>query len=102
MPTIPPLPRERVKEDVPFSHSEIDSMFMKENTGTRKVWVCLFTCLVTRAIHLKLMHDMSTEQFLLGFRRFVARHGSLQEIKSDNAGQFKLAAETIDKIGVKY
>lgn len=95
MPTIPPLPREHVKEAVPFSHSGIDyfgPMFVKENMGTQKVWVCLFTCLVTRANHLELMQDLSTEHFLLGFRRFIARHRSPKEIISDNAGQFKLAA----------
>ena len=77
MPLIPPLYRERVKEAVPFSHSGIDyfgPMYVKANTGTQKVWICLFTCLVTRAVHLELMQDMSTEQFLLGLRRFVARH----------------------------
>ena len=36
------------------------------------VWVCLFTCLVTRAIHVELMKDMTTEEFLLGFRRFIS------------------------------
>lgn len=41
---------------------------------------------------------MTTEQFLLGLRRFVVRHGSPRSIISDNASQFRLAAETIDKI----
>ena len=44
------------------------------------------------------MQDMSTEQFLLGLRRFVARHGGPREITSDNAAQFKIAADTIDKL----
>ena len=42
--------------------------------------------------------DMSTEMFLLGLRRFVARHGSPREITSDNVSQFKLAHDTIDKL----
>ena len=54
---------------------------------------CLFTCLVTRDIHLELIMDMSTEMFLLGLRRCVARHGCPCEIISDNASQFKLAHE---------
>ena len=101
MPTMPPLPRERVNEAVPFAHCGIDyfgPMYIKQSSGPQKVWVCLYTCLSTRAIHLELMQDMTTEQFLLGLRRFVARHGSPRDITSDNAPQFKLAAETIDKI----
>ena len=62
------------------------------------MWVCLFTCLVTRAVHLELLEDMSTERFLMGLRRFIACRGSPYEIISDNAGQFKLASGTIDKL----
>ena len=101
MPVMPPLPKQRVSESVPFSHCGIDyfgPLYVKENSGTKNVWVCLFKCLVTRAVHLELILDMSTEMFLLGLRRFVARHGSPREILSDNASQFKLAQDTIDKL----
>ena len=100
MPNMPPLPAKRVSQSTPFSHCGVDyfgPLFIKYKTETKKVWVCLYTCLVTRAVHLELMSDMSTEQFLLGFRRFLARHGKPDEIISDNASQFKLASDTIDK-----
>ena len=60
MPTMPPLPRQRVRESTPFSYCGIDyfgPLYVTETTGSQKVWVCLFTCLVTRAIHLELMMD---------------------------------------------
>ena len=101
MPPMPPLPTKRVTQSSPFSHSGVDyfgPLFMKSKNESRKVWVCLYTCLVTRAIHLELMSDMSTEQFLLGFRRFLSRHGKIKEIISDNASQFKLASDIIDKV----
>ena len=101
MPIMPPLPKQRVSESVPFSHCGIDycgPLYNTEKSGSQKVWVCLFTCLVTSAIHLELIQDMSTEKFLLGLRRFVARHGSPCEIISDNASTFKLAQDTIDKL----
>ena len=101
MPPMPPLPTKRVTQSSPFSHSGVDyfgPLFMKSKNESRKVWVCLYTCLVTRAIHLELMSDMSTEQFLLGFRRFLSRHGKIKEIISDNASQFKLASNIIDKV----
>ena len=60
--------------------------------------MCLYTCLVTRAVHLDLMSYMSTGQFVLGFRRFVERHSTPKEIISDNASQFKIASDVINKL----
>ena len=101
MPLMPPLPIERVSECPPYTYTGIDyfgPLFIKSMKERQKVWVCLYTCLVTRAIHLEMMHDMSTSQFLLGFRRFVARHGKPRKVISDNAAQFKLASDTIKKL----
>ena len=58
----------------------------------------LYTCLVTRAVHLELMSDMSTEQFLLGFKRFVARHVEPKDIISDNPFKCQLASDAINKL----
>ena len=101
MPLMPPIPTDRVSTSAPFTYAGVDyfgPLFTKKRTETQKVWVCLYTCLVTRAIHLELMYDMTTQQFLLGFRRFVACHGKPNRIISDNAAQFKLASETINKV----
>ena len=94
MPLMPPIPTERVSASAPFTYVGVDyfgPLFMKVNRQTQKVWVCLYTCLATRAIHLEQMNDMTTQQFLLGFRRFIARHGKPNKIIPDNAAQFKLA-----------
>ena len=101
MPLMPPIPTERVSASAPFTYTGVDyfgPLFIKVKRETQKVWVCLYTCLVTRAIHLELMYDMTTQQFLLGFRRFIARHGKPTRIISDNAAQFKLASGTIAKL----
>ena len=84
----------RVTEEIAFTRTGLDylgPMIIKTTEGQMKVWVCLFTCMVTRAIHLELLQDMSSEEFLLGFRRFVSQRGSPVEIISDNALQFKTA-----------
>ncbi|GFV88155.1 integrase catalytic domain-containing protein [Trichonephila clavipes] len=44
-----------------------------DNQGTRKSYVSLFTCAVTRAVHLELVSDMSTKCFYFVLRRFLAR-----------------------------
>ena len=52
---MPPLPTSRVSASVPFTYTGIDyfgPMFIKNKTEIQKVWVRLFTCLITRPIHL--------------------------------------------------
>ena len=41
---------------------------------------------------------MSAELFLLGFRRFISRHGKPKEIICDNAMQFILASDTLENL----
>ncbi|GFX69878.1 integrase catalytic domain-containing protein [Trichonephila clavipes] len=67
------------------------AILVKDNQGTRKSYVSLFTCAVTRAVHLELVSDMSTKCFLLALRRFLARRGNCKVIYSDNARTFKAA-----------
>ena len=101
MPLMPPFPSERVTEAVPFTFTGIDfcvPLFIKSKPETSKIWICLFTCLVTRAVHLELIHSMTTEDFLLGLRRFLASRGKPRKIISDNAGQFKLASGSVRKL----
>ena len=51
-------------------------------------YVCLFTCLVTRAVHLEVCHDLSTDCLLMTIRRFVSRRGYPDLIVSDNGKNF--------------
>ena len=59
MPTIPPLPAARDTRSFPFTETGLDylgPLYIKdESTEEKKVWVCLFTCLRLRAIHLELV-----------------------------------------------
>ena len=71
MPSFAPLPKTCVTEATPFSRTGLDylgPMFIRTGKDQRQVWICLFTCLMTRALHLELLRVMSTEEFLLGFR----------------------------------
>ena len=100
-PIMPPLPKSRVTQSQPFSNIGLDyfgPLYVKCDTEKNKVWICLFTCMVTRAVHLELVQDMTTEQFLLAFRRFISQRGVPIEIISDNALQFKTAGRTLDLV----
>lgn len=61
------------------------------NQQASKVYGCVFSCFTSRAIHLELVTDLSTETFLLAFRRFMARRGIPRKCYSDNAKTFKMA-----------
>lgn len=101
MPPMASLPKSRVTKAVPFSKIGLDylgPLYIRSETGTEKVWVCLFTCMIIRAVHLEVVLDASTEEFLLGLRRFIATRGKPDEILSDNASQFKAASTTLDLV----
>ena len=93
-PTIPDLPEERVSQDPPFANTGIDfagPLYVQNlhSTDKTKVYVCLFTCASTRAIHLELINDLSGGSFLQAFRRFSSRRGLPNVVMSDNAKTFK-------------
>ena len=61
----------------------------------KKVWICLFTCCVTRVVHLEIVPDLSADSFLRCFKRFTARRGIPHKMISDNGKTFKAAAKSI-------
>ena len=58
---------------------------VREGSELKKMWVCLFTCLTVRAIHLEWVTDLTAVQSLSCLRRFASRHGRPELIISDNA-----------------
>ena len=100
-PPPPPLPEFRVKEEPPFTYVGLDfagPLYVKNpncNSPQQKVWICLYTCCVTRAIHLDLVPNLTTNAFLRSFRRFTARRGRPSFVVSDNGSTFKPAAREI-------
>lgn len=53
-----------------------------------KGYVCVFVCLATKAVHLELVTDLSTNGFLSLLKRFVSRRGVCADLYSDNATNF--------------
>ena len=64
----------------------------------KKSYILLFTCGVIRALHLELASDMTTDSFMLDFRRFIARRGNCKIIYSDNVKSFKKAKQEIENL----
>ena len=57
--------------------------------GVEKAYILLSTCFLSRAIHLEVTRDLTTEEWLNAFRRLVARRGKPQLLYSDNATTFR-------------
>ena len=62
-----------------------------------KCYICLFTCTSSRAVHLELVSNLSTEAFLRAFRKFTARRG-IPAVISDNFSSFKKAFKDLDAV----
>ena len=92
----PQLPEFRVQKSPPFLNVGCDYLgplmvrdVFESNNDMHKVEVVLYTCAVTRAVHLDLVPDLSASAFLRSFKRFINRRGIPKLIISDNATCFK-------------
>lgn len=83
------LPREKVTPARPFMRMGVDyagPIFVRtkgRGHHAHKAFIALFVCLCTRAVHLEVVSDYTTEAFLAALRRFTARRGICREIYSD-------------------
>ena len=98
---MPPLPSSRIANVSPFSNVGIDyfgPVFIKHQDSNRKAWVCLFVCMVTRALHMELLADMTTAEFLFSLLCFAARYGTSTSVVSDKAtppAPFKIVGSSL-------
>ena len=86
------LPASRVNLSVPFAHTGVDytgHLWVRNKSGEKvKVYILIFTCFNTRAVHLEAVNPMSTAEFIVAFVRFVNRYVTLIIVYSDNAKSF--------------
>ena len=54
----------------------------------QKRYLCVFTCLSVRAVHLEMAWGLDTDAFLNAFTRFISRRGVPKEVVSDNGTNF--------------
>ena len=98
------LPTHRTKKVRSFMCIGIDyfgPIYVKEGKRQSKVWISLFCCTTTRAVHMEIVDSMTTQDFMHALRRFIARRGVPAEIITDNAKQFQIASSILSPKYVK-
>ncbi|XP_018396272.1 PREDICTED: uncharacterized protein LOC108774619 [Cyphomyrmex costatus] len=48
----------------------------------------MFVCFATKAVHIELVSDLTTDTFLAAFKRFISRRGKPSHMWSDNGTTF--------------
>ncbi|GFT06515.1 integrase catalytic domain-containing protein [Trichonephila clavipes] len=89
------LPYERVNMAPPFSITGLDLggpyfvTYKHQRKGVlNKIYVCVCICFVTRAIHLEILSNLTSDAITATLKRFMSRRGKCSKIFTDNATNF--------------
>lgn len=105
-PKMADLPSFRVCETPKaFTHTGVDyagpihvTLTRRRGQRSQKAYICLFTCLTTRAVHIELASDLSSDTFMSAFKRFLSRRGPISHLYSDNGTNFVGAKAQLNEI----
>jgi hypothetical protein len=86
-----------------FAHTSVDfggPFITVQGRGKRreKRYLCLFTCLASRAVHLEIAFGLDTSSFLNAFFRMVNRRGLPVKMLSDNGLNFVGAEKELKEL----
>ena len=96
-----PLPINRLKPSLKaFTRTAVDfggPFFTIQGRGKCrcKCYLCLFTCLATRAVHLEMAYGLDIDSFLRAFCRMSTQRGLPEEMLSDSGKNFVGANEEL-------
>ena len=97
------LPEDRVEPSPPFTNCGMDCFgpfITKQGRKEFKRYGLLFTCLCSRAVHIELVEDMTTDAFINALRCFIAVRGTVSKIRSDQGSNF-IGADNELKMAMK-
>lgn len=100
------LPLDRLTPSPPFSFVGVDVFgpwpvtFRRTRGGVAqaKRWALLFACLITRAIHLEVIEELTSSSFINAWRRFIALRGPVKQVRSDRGTNFVGATQDLSMI----
>ncbi|XP_067950429.1 uncharacterized protein [Watersipora subatra] len=85
------LPFEWVEEAAPFTHWGIDRFgpfVVKDGRKERKAYELMITCLFSRAVHIELLENMTSDSFINALCNLISIHGSVSTIRCDQGTNF--------------
>ncbi|XP_052445763.1 uncharacterized protein LOC127987458 [Carassius gibelio] len=85
------LPQERMETTPPFTYCGMDCFgpfYVKEGRKELKRYGLLLTCMCSRAIHVEMLDDLSTDAFINALRAFIAIRGPVRQLRSDQGTNF--------------
>lgn len=96
------LPKVRLTPGRAFQRCGVDycgPFYVKARGGRCKViskaYVAVFVCMASRAVHLELVSDLTSEAFIAALSRLSSRRGRVHELYSDNGTTFHGADKEI-------
>ena len=97
-----PLPKDRSEAAMPFQIIGTDYAgpiyYRTKSKKESKAYILLFSCSLSRAVHLELTPNLTTNEFIKCFKRLIARRGRPKTVYSDNAKTFQVAAKWLKQV----
>lgn len=95
-----PLPGLSLSSTNPFEAVGIDfaGLLYIRSYNNPKGYIALFTCATSRVVHLELVNLMTSEAFLMCFRRVESLRGLPRVIYSDNAKAFRKISSDVKRL----
>ncbi|RLF66451.1 MAG: hypothetical protein DRN30_02085 [Thermoplasmata archaeon] len=94
------LPKDRLEAAPPFSYCGIDCFgpfLVKDGRRQMKRYGLLVTCMASRAVHIELLDDMTTDCFINALRCVIALRGQIRLIRCDRGTNFVGAARVLQE-----
>lgn len=89
------LPANRIKFSLPFETTGVDyvgpfQILNRPGRGAKlfKCYLVIFVCFSTKAVHLEVVTNLTTEHFLWCYKRFTSRRLIPHDLYSDNGSTF--------------
>ena len=100
-----PLPKDRTEKFFPFEVTGTDSAgpiyYKTKKKIELKAYILLFSCSVTRAVHIELVSSLITTKFIKSFKRLISRRGKPKILYSDNVKTFTTGAKWLENIKIR-
>ncbi|XP_037930364.1 uncharacterized protein LOC119665129, partial [Teleopsis dalmanni] len=98
------LPGHRVQPARPFLSTGVDYCgpiwvhYKTRGKRPQKAYIAVFCCFATKAVHLELVTDLTTDAFIGALKRFIARRGRCKTLYCDNATNFVGAKNKLQEL----